>query len=107
VATLGILTAPCALVLMVAAWFSSVSDHAAVQGALRGLAAVVAGLIMATALRMSPAIRISPLGRGFALALVVLTFVLVGLLHVRLIWVLLALGSVSCVWAAREIRRRQ
>lgn len=105
VATLGILLAPLVLVLGLAAAFSTVSDLAMVQGALRGLSTVVAGVILAVALHMTPALASSPLGRKLAWVFVAATFVLVGLFHIRLVWVLLALGPVACLLAARQLRR--
>ena len=107
VATLGILLAPLVLVLGLAAAFSTVSDLAVVQGALRGLSAVVAGVILAVALRMTPALATSPLGRRWVWPFVAATFVLVGLLHIRLVWVLLALGPPACFLAAWQLRRQE
>jgi chromate transporter len=104
VATAGILLAPFVVVLVVAALFTSVSDLAMVQGALRGLSVVVAGVIMATALRMTPALKSNPLGKWLVWGLVAATVLLVGVLHVRLIWVLMGLGSIACWLAARQLR---
>ena len=92
------------LVLVLAALFTSVSDLAMVQGALRGLSLVVAGVIMATALRMTPALKSNPLGKWLVWGLVAATVLLVGMLHVRLIWVLMGLGSIACWLAARQLR---
>ncbi len=107
VATLGILLAPLVLVLGLAAAFSIASALAVVHGALRGLSAVVAGVILAVALRMTPALTASPLGRQRVWLFVAATFVLVGLLHIRLIWVLLALGPAACFMAAWQLRRQE
>ena len=104
VATAGILLAPFVVVLVVAALFTSVSDLAMVQGALRGLSVVVAGVIMATALRMTPALKSNPLGKWLVWGLVAATVLLVGVLHVRLIWVLMGLGTIACWLAARQLR---
>ena len=104
VATLGILFTPLVLVLALAAAFGTVSNLSVVQGALRGLSVVVAGVIMAVALRMTPALTSSPLGRPLAWSFTAATFFLVGVLHIRLIWVLLILGPVATVLAAWQLR---
>ena len=71
------------------------------------MGAVVAGLVIATGLKLLPALRSNPLGFGLGLAWAALSFVCVAVLRWPLIWVLLGLGGVSCGWAARQLRRNQ
>lgn len=101
----GLLLVPCALALSLAAFYDSVSHTWAAQASLRGMGAVVAGLVVATGLKLLPALRSNPLGFGLGLAWAVLAFVCVALLRWPLIWVLLGLGGVSCLWAARQLGR--
>jgi chromate transporter len=102
----GLLLVPGALVLTLAALYDSVSHTWAAQAALRGMGAVVAGLVLATGLKLVPALRKNPLGYGLGLAWAALAFFCVAVLRWPLAWVLLALGGVSCVWAWRQIQRQ-
>jgi chromate transporter len=95
----GMLSVPLAVVLAIAVLLENVADTAAGQGALRGMGAVAAGLIVATGLKLVPALRSSPMGYRPSLGVVVLTFSLIALLRVPLVWVLLGLGSSVSAWA--------
>ena len=95
----GMLSVPLVVVLAMAVLLENVADTAAGQGALRGMGAVAAGLITATGLKLAPALKSSPLGHEQSLAVVALTFVLVGLVRLPLVWVLLGVGTAACVWA--------
>jgi chromate transporter len=53
----GLLTAPLLIVLALAALYGQLSSVPAVAGALRGMGAVSAGLIVATALKVMPTLR--------------------------------------------------
>ncbi|MDI9330024.1 MAG: chromate transporter [Alphaproteobacteria bacterium] len=101
----GLLLVPGALALSLAAFYDSVAHTRAAQAALRGMGAVVAGMVIATGLKLLPALRSNPLGFGLGLAWAGLSFVCVALLRMPLIWVLLGLGGLSCAWAARQLRR--
>jgi chromate transporter len=99
----GIVLAPLALVLVVAALFATVADLPAVQGALRGMGAVAAGLVAATGLKLAGALRGHVLGRAGCAALAAAAFVGVALLRLPLPMVLLGLGGVGCAWAYRRL----
>jgi chromate transporter len=99
----GILTVPLVVVLILAAFYAGVADNPAVQGALRGMGAVAAGLITATGLKLVSALNNNPMGRGVCFALAALTFVAVALLHMPLAAVLLVIGGLACVWAYRQL----
>ena len=103
----GLLLVPGALALGLAAFYDSVAHTWVAQSALRGMGAVVAGLVIATGLKLLPALRSNPLGFGLGLAWAALSFVCVAVLRWPLIWVLLGLGGVACGWAARQLRRAQ
>jgi chromate transporter len=100
----GMLVAPLVLVLLVAAAFSGVADAPVAQGVLRGMGAVAAGLITATALKLLAALARNPLGLGVCAGLAAATFVAIAWLRLPLVWVLLGLGGVSSVWAWRRLR---
>ena len=95
----GMLSVPLVVVLAIAVLLENVADTAAGQGALRGMGAVAAGLIVATGLKLMPALKSSPMGYRPSLGVVALTFTLIGLLRVPLVWVLLGVGSSVCAWA--------
>ncbi|NVO06952.1 MAG: chromate transporter [Rhodoferax sp.] len=103
----GMLFFPMIIVLAMAVLYSGVSELPAVQGALRGMGAVTAGLITATGFKLSPALQRNPLGRALCWVLVALTFVAIGLLRIPLVWVLLSLGVLSCGLAVRALRQMQ
>ncbi len=89
----GMLLVPLFIVLALTAAYSEFSRFAVVSGALRGMGAVAAGLIIATAARLLRTLGTNRLGLPLAIAFAALTFVAVGLLRWPLIWVILALGT--------------
>lgn len=107
VALAGLISIPLVLVLILAALFAGVSDSAAVQGALRGMGAVAAGMIAATGIKMLAALKQNPLGTTAALLLAALTFIATALLRLPLSWVLLSLGGAGIFWAYRQLGRLQ
>jgi chromate transporter len=103
VALAGMLCFPLLVVLALAALFAGVSDMPQVQGALRGMGAVAAGLITATGLKLIPALKANCMGTTACLALAAITFVAIGVLRIPLAWVLLVLGGMACLWAYRQL----
>ncbi|GAB4089904.1 chromate transporter [Hydrogenophaga soli] len=95
----GMLLFPLVVVLLLAVAFGGVADTPVAQGALRGMGAVAAGLIVATGIKLMSALRTNPMGMGACVGLAGITFVAVAVLHWPLAWVLLGLGSAACVWA--------
>ena len=92
----GMLLVPMALVLAAASLYARFAAVPAVAGALRGMGAVAAGLVLATALRLAPALKRGALGRDLGYAVGLATFGAVGLLHWPLVWIVLGLGGASC-----------
>lgn len=101
----GILTVPLLLLLTLATALGGVSDAPWAQGALRGMGAVAAGLIAATGIKLMPSLKRNPMGLLACCAMMLATFVLVGLLRWPLMGVLLGLGSISCSWAYLRLAR--
>ena len=91
----GMLLVPLLIVLVLTAAYAEFSRVAVVSGALRGMGAVAAGLVMATAFKLMGTLRSNRLGLPLAAAFSILTFVLIALLHWPLIWVLAGLGSLA------------
>jgi chromate transporter len=100
----GMLFFPLLIVLAMVVLYNGVSDIPQVQGALRGMGAVTAGLITATGLKLLPALQRNPLGRALCWLAVALTFVAIAVLCIPLVWVLLTLGVLTCFGAYRALR---
>lgn len=100
----GMLAVPAAVVLALAAGFAQLGAHPVAADALRGMGAVAAGLILATGIKLLPALRSSPLGRPLAAALAVSAFVLIGLLRWPLVAVLGLLGGIGVAIAWWKLR---
>lgn len=103
VALAGMLAFPMLIVLVVAAAFAGISDAPGVQGALRGMGAVAAGLITATGLKLVAALGKNVMGTLVCWALAAITFIAVALLRVPLAWVLTGVGGLACAWAYRQL----
>jgi chromate transporter len=101
----GMLFFPLLIVLAIVVLYSGVSHVPQVQGALRGMGAVTAGLITATGIKLLPALQRNPLGRPLCGLAVALTFVVIALLRIPLVWVLLSLGGLSCLGAYRALQQ--
>ena len=99
----GMMTVPLVIVLLVTILYMQYAVHPAISGALKGMGAVAAGLIMGTALKLSSALRLNPMGLPVCGILGVLAFVAIALLRWPLVWVLLGLGLVSCAYAWRRL----
>lgn len=100
----GMMAAPLALVLLLAAVYNHFSDLPAVAGALRGMGAVAAGLVMATALKLLPTLKGNVLGRTGCTLLALATVVATAALRWPMLWVVLGLGSVGMGAAWRALR---
>lgn len=103
VALAGMLAFPLVIVLILAALFAGVSDSVPVQGALRGMGAVAAGMIAATGLRLFSALKQNVLGVLTCWGLAALTFIAVALLRLPLILVLLGVGGAAACWAYHRL----
>jgi chromate transporter len=89
----GMLLVPLVIVLALAAAYAEFARVPAVSGALRGMGAVAAGLVVATAVKLMRTLRTNRLGPPMAVMLAALTFVAIALLRWPLVWVILGLGS--------------
>lgn len=100
----GMMAVPLLVVLLLAAIYSHWAHLPAVAGALRGMGAVAAGLVLATALRLAWALRASPLGRPICTALGIATFAAVIAWPVPLVWVVSSLGPLGMALAWWRLR---
>lgn len=99
----GMLTFPLLIALALVAVVGSAADAPVVQGALHGIAAVAAGLIGATGLKLITALKTNVMGQWVCWAVAVATFCAIAIFHVPLVWVLLGIGGAACVWAYRQL----
>jgi chromate transporter len=92
----GMLVAPTLLVLILGSLYLHWSDHPSVVGALHGMGAVAAGLVIGTGLKLAQGLRKHPLPIWQCWCLSVCTFALVVGLHWPLWWVLPCIGGLGC-----------
>ena len=99
----GMVCAPMVLVLVLA-WVSvAFAEAAAVQGALRGMGGVAAGLVLGSGLKMIPALRSNVLGWACCLAIGGCGFLAVVVLKWSLSAVVAILGPVGVGLAWRRL----
>jgi chromate transporter len=103
----GLMCFPLLLLLALTVAFNQVQHLAAAQGALRGMGAVAAGLIVTTALKLVSALRRNALGRSAGALVAVAGFALVALWRVPLPWVLLTVGLPACLLAAWRLGKAE
>lgn len=99
----GMLAVPLVVILLLAVAYSHFADDPQVAGALRGMGAVAAGLIIASGMRLFGALKTNPLGLPLCMALGAICFIMVGVLRLPLIYALLGLGSIACFLAYRKL----
>lgn len=100
----GMLTFPLVLVLALVLLHAQFADHPGVQGALRGMAAVAAGLIAATGLRLAGSLKKNVLGWRGCVPLGVACIIGIAGLRLPLAYVLLGLGTIACTLAFRRLK---
>ncbi len=91
----GMLLAPLVIVLALTALYAQFAEAPMVSGALRGMGAVAAGLVIATALKLLGTLRRNAMGLPISLAFAALTFAATAWLRWPLVWVIAGLGSLA------------
>lgn len=105
----GMIALPMAVMLTLA-WAVGLSPehaaaHRAVHGALWGIAAVAAGQIVGTVLKLAAPLQQHPLGLGACMGLAASAFLMMALMHWPLVWVLMGLGVLACGWTGWVLHR--
>jgi chromate transporter len=100
----GLMLAPLVIVIAATLIYSKYADYPGVIGALRGMGAVVAGLIGATGLRLMKSLRASPLQKPVCIAILSCCFLMIAIMRWPLGYALLGLGLISCVLTYRRIQ---
>lgn len=101
----GMMLVPLAIVLVLAALYAQAAQHPVVSGALRGMGAASAGLIIATGLKLATSLRRNAMGLPLCLAIGACSFVMVALLRWPLAWVIAGLGALGIAVAWARLRR--
>ncbi|MDB5820366.1 MAG: chromate transporter [Rhizobacter sp.] len=104
VALAGMLASPLLIVLALAALYGEFAMHPAVSGALHGMGAVAAGLILSTGIKLMSSLKTNVLGQRTGLLLAAVTFAVIGLWRVPLLWLLAILGPIGVAMAWRKLR---
>jgi chromate transporter len=102
----GMMAVPLVIVLLITVLYMQYSMHPAVAGALKGMGAVSAGLIIGTGLKLAGALKTNPMRLPVCTVLGVTCFCAVALLRWPLVWVLLGLGAIGCLYAYRCLAAR-
>ena len=100
----GMMLVPLLIVMALAVAYDHWAHVPAVSGALRGMGAVAAGLVIATALKLAVALRANPLGLPLCLAVGSVTFAAVALARLPMVWVVCGLGSLAIAAAWWRLR---
>jgi chromate transporter len=106
-AVAGMLLMPLVIVIALAIGYNTFAGHAMVAGALRGMGAVAAGLMIAMAIKLVGTLRGNPMGAPLCLLIGVLTAGLVAVLRLPLIWVVPSVGLLGWTLARLAIARRR
>jgi chromate transporter len=102
----GMLLLPMLLVLALAALYGKFAQVPAVAGALRGMGAVAAGLVIATALKLLPSLKGNALGPWICAAFTLLTVAAIAVLRWPMVWVIGGLGSAAMALAWWRLLKR-
>ena len=101
----GMLFAPFLIVIALAASYERLAEYPAVAGALRGMGAVAAGLILAMAFKMLGTLRGNLLGPWLCALVAAATFGAIALMRWPLAAVIATLGPLACALAVWRLRR--
>jgi chromate transporter len=95
----GLMCAPLLIVLLLAVLYRETMHQPMVAGALRGMGAVAAGLVIGTAFKLVGSLRRNPLGWQTCALFALLTLAAIGVLRWPLVGVVLGLGSAAAATA--------
>ncbi|MED5613531.1 chromate transporter [Janthinobacterium sp. P210005] len=99
----GMLTVPLVIVLVLGVLYTRFGDNPQMAGALRGMAAVSAGMIAATGVKLATALVRHPLPLWLTLPITVLGVLMVAIFRWPLLYILLGLGSIGCLLTYRKL----
>ncbi len=96
----GMLLVPMGVVLALTALYVRFDDYPMVAGALRGMGAVAAGLVLSTGFKLLGSLKRNLMGPGICLGFSALMLIATAWLRLPLVWVLLVLGlsAIGVAW---------
>ena len=100
----GMLLAPLLIVLALTVLYVEFDRLPMVTGALRGMGAVAAGLVLSTGLKLLVTLRRNVMGVGMGLVVGALTLFATAWLRLPLVWVIAGLGSLAIAYAWHRLR---
>lgn len=100
----GLMLVPLAIVMALTLVYDRFSDLPAAAGALRGMGAVAAGLVMVTALKLVGTLRSNRLGPLGCAVIAAATFAAIALARLPLAGVIVTLGPLACALAWWRLR---
>jgi chromate transporter len=100
----GMLLTPLVVVLALTALYVRFDAYPMVTGALRGMGAVAAGLVISTALKLLGTLKRNPMGLPICLGFGALTLVATAWLRLPLVWVVLGLGPLAIAVAWQRLK---
>ena len=100
----GMLLAPLVVVLALTALYAQFAEVPMVSGALRGMGAVAAGLVLSTGLKLLGTLKRNAMELPISLGFAALTFAATAWLRWPLVWVIVGLGSLAMAVAWRRLR---
>ncbi|UGQ49014.1 chromate transporter [Massilia endophytica] len=103
-ALLGMLLLPMLVVIGLASVYHHFSNLDAVAGALRGMAAVAAGMIAATGIKLAVTLNRHPLPLPLTLGITVVSVICIAGLRMPMLTVLAILGTLGCVLTYRALK---
>jgi len=103
----GMLLAPMFVVLALTALYVRFVEYPMVTGALRGMGAVAAGLVISTGLKLLGTLKRNVMGLPICLGFGALTLIATAWLRLPLVWVILGLGSLAIAVAWHRLRARR
>ena len=103
----GMLLAPMFVVLALTALYARFVEYPMVTGALRGMGAVAAGLVLSTGLKLLGTLKRNVMGLPICLGFGALTLIATAWLRLPLVWVIVGLGSLAIAVAWYRLRLRE
>ena len=103
----GMLLAPMFVVLALTALYARFVEYPMVTGALRGMGAVAAGLVLSTGLKLLGTLKRNVMGLPISLGFGALTLIATAWLRLPLVWVIVGLGSLAIAVAWYRLRLRE
>ena len=100
----GMLAVPTIIVLALTLIYAQYARVPEVAGAMRGMGAVAAGLVMSTAIKLAMTLRTSRMGPALGGVIAIVTFIAIAWLHWPLVWIVLGLGTLAMAIAWRRLR---